>query len=240
MMSIPIIPAFSIGGKPAAVLPLQVVQTDWEGHDTTDVAACLSGALLEASNISLLVSPAVIAGINGLQETAADLANGLAGDLLPKMLPQGGSAAVYVSSMHQSGPRVSARELKAALTKHYSSLLKLPSCLYVGEAAALWARATMLNVAAMVTGTTNLYDDDQLLEHRAEFASMAEAAVVVDQVVNEKHPELCAGIQGSSFRLRFAAIDGASGLSAAAADHIWVYAAVEKADEMCIDTPPAY
>jgi hypothetical protein len=235
MTSMSINPALSIGGK-IVVLPLHVAQTNWEGHDATDVAACLAGALLKASNVSLLVSPAVLASSDGLQEAAADLASGLAGELLPKMLPQGGSAAVFVSSMYQGGPKMSARELKTALSKHHASLLKLPSCLQVPEAAAIWVRATIHHMVAMVTGTTNLLDE-KLHQYKDEFASMAEAAIVVDEVVNEKHPELCAGIEGSSFRLRFAAFDGSLGVSAP--DHIWVYAAVQQADGMCNDAPPA-
>jgi hypothetical protein len=238
MTSMLINPTLTISGKPAAVLPLQVVWTDWEGHDTTDVATCLSGALLRASDVSLLVSPAVLASSHGPQEEAAGLADQLAGALLPNMLRTGGSAAVFVSSMYQSGPKLSARELKAALTKHYPSLVKLPSCLTVPEAAALWVRKTVINIVTMVTGTS-YYFDGQLEDHKAEFLSMAEAKIEVDEVLNEKHPELCAGIQGRSFKLRFAGFSGASSLSIATPTHIWVYAAVEEAVGMCNNPPTA-
>jgi hypothetical protein len=236
MVAMAIAPSLSINGKPAAALPVQVVWTDWEGHDPTDVAACLSGALLKSSNVSLLVSPTLLTRSDDLQKTAAGLAGSLGVDLLAKMQPHGGTAAVFTSSMYKGGPKLSARELKAALSLHYRSLLQLPSCMHVYEAAALWARKTVLNIVAMVTGTTNYYNED-LTIHKDTFASMAEAAVLVDQVVNEKHPELCAGAEGSSFKLRLADFSGPSSRTTITPDHIWVYVAVEEATGLCDDAP---
>jgi hypothetical protein len=124
MTSVSLPPTLNIGGKAATALPMHVVWTDWEGRDATDVAACLSGALLTCSNMSLLVAPPA-------QEAAASLAS----SVLPNLL-QGGSAAVFTSSMYKGGPRLSAKELKQALVEHYASLLPLPSCIRVPQRAA--------------------------------------------------------------------------------------------------------
>jgi hypothetical protein len=235
-VSMSITPSLSVNGKPAAVLPVQVVWTDWEGHDAADVAACLSGALLKSKNVSLLVSPTALKSSDDLQQTVAGMASSLGANLLSKILPTGGTGAVFTSSMYKGGPKLSARELKSALTRHYASLLQLPSCMHVPEAAARWARQTAHNIVAMVTGTTNYYNDD-VIEHKEDFVSMAEAAVLVEQIVNEKHPELCTGVEGSSFRLRLAGFSGPSARPKITPDHIWVYAAVEEATGLCTDTP---
>jgi hypothetical protein len=71
LSSIQIRPTLNSGGKAATVVPAQVVWTDWKDRDTTDVAACLSGALLKASNMSLLVSQAALAVLL-IRRSAAD------------------------------------------------------------------------------------------------------------------------------------------------------------------------
>jgi hypothetical protein len=71
-----ITPTLNMAGKPATVLPMDVVRTTWEGHDATYVAACLSRALLTMRSVSLLAPPATLAEL-GLQQHAATLAGGL-------------------------------------------------------------------------------------------------------------------------------------------------------------------
>ncbi|WIA18355.1 hypothetical protein OEZ85_009820 [Tetradesmus obliquus] len=221
-------PTLNINGKPATVLPMEVLRATWEGRDATDVAACLSGALLTTSNISLLAPPSFLAGL-GLQQ---DAASSLLGHLLPQLLAEQGTAAVFTSSMYKGGPRLTARELKAALVKHYASLLPLPSCLRVPEAAAHKMRIALSNIVGMTTGTA-ARRGGELADLHVEMSSVTELVIEVARVDNEKHPELCAGIEGSSFRLRFAGFGGHSSLSAATANHIWVYAAVAEDVGLC-------
>uniref|UniRef100_A0A383WJD7 Tyrosine-protein kinase ephrin type A/B receptor-like domain-containing protein n=1 Tax=Tetradesmus obliquus TaxID=3088 RepID=A0A383WJD7_TETOB len=221
-------PTLNINGKPATVLPMEVFRTTWEGRDATDVAACLSGALLTTSNISLLAPPSFLVGL-GLQQ---DAASSLAGQLLPQLLAKQGTAAVFTSSMYKGGPRLTARELKAALVKHYANLLPLPSCMRVPEAAAHKMRIALSNIVGMTTGTA-ARRGGELADLHVELSSMTELVIEVARVDNEKHPELCAGIEGSSFRLRFAGFGGHSSLSAATANHIWVYVAVAEGPGLC-------
>jgi hypothetical protein len=228
LTSISISPTLNIGGKPAAVLPMSIIRTDWAGRDATDVAACLSGALLTARNVSLLVSPAALAESDYLKNTAKSLAGGF----LPLLFPQGGSAAVFTSSMYKGGLRLSAREFKASLFQHYESLVTLPSCLRVPSVAAHRVRVALSNVVGMTTSTANVRGG-ALDDFQEELTATAELAVEVDTVVNAKYRELCAGIEGSSIRLRFAGFSGMSSLAAAAPTDVWVYAAVAKSDQLC-------
>uniref|UniRef100_A0A383WAC1 Tyrosine-protein kinase ephrin type A/B receptor-like domain-containing protein n=1 Tax=Tetradesmus obliquus TaxID=3088 RepID=A0A383WAC1_TETOB len=221
-------PTLNINGNPATVLPMEVLRTTWEGRDATDVAACLSGALLTTNNISVLAPPSVLAEL-GLQQAAAV---SMARQLLPQLWPAHGSAAVFTSSMYKGGPRLSAKELKAALVKHYASLLPLPSCVRVPEGMARKMRVAQSNVVGMTTRTAPLRGGE-LADFNDDVFNAAELAVEVAHVENEKHPELCAGIEGSSFRLRFAGFGGHSSLSAATANHIWVYASVAEDVELC-------
>jgi hypothetical protein len=140
--------------------------------------------------------------------------------------------------MHKGGPRLTAKELKAALIKHHASLLPLPSCLWVPEDAARRVRVAVSNVIGMTSGTANIAGGE-MPDVQDDFTSMAELAVEVEQVVNEKHPELCAGVEGSSFRLRFAGFGGMSRLPAASPNHLWVYAAIAEAGPLCGDTAAA-
>jgi hypothetical protein len=224
-------PTLNINGKPAAVLPMEVLRTTWEGRDATDVAACLSSALLTTSNVSLLAPRGVMASL-GLQETATALAD----DMLSQLMPQGGSAAVFTSSMYKHGPRLSAKELKAALVQHYARLLPLPGCLRVPQEAAHRVRVALSNIVGMTTGTA-FVRGGELADFVDSFTSVTELSIGVDSILNEKHPELCAGIEGSSFRLRFAGFGGASSLSAATPNHIWMYAAVAEDAGLCDAAP---
>jgi hypothetical protein len=228
LTAVSVSPTISIRGKPATVFPMEVVRTTWEGRDGTDMAACLSGALVKTSNVSLLAPPAVLAEL-GLHKAA--LAT-LAGQVLPQLWPGHGTAAVFTSSMYKSGPKLSAKELKAALDKHHASLLVLPSCLHVPDAAAHRVRVALTNVMSMTTGTA-VRRGGEVADIVDAFTHAAELAVDVEQVVNEKHPELCAGVEGSSFRLRFAGFGGASSLAAASPNHIWVYTAVADDGRLC-------
>jgi hypothetical protein len=79
-----ITPILNINGKLAAVLPMEVLRTTWEGRGATDVAACLSGALLTTSNVSLLAPRGVMASL-GLQGTATALADDMLSQLMPKV-----------------------------------------------------------------------------------------------------------------------------------------------------------
>ncbi|WIA38659.1 hypothetical protein OEZ86_001966 [Tetradesmus obliquus] len=221
-------PTLRINGKPATVLPMEVLRTTWEGRDATDVAACLSGALLTMSNASLLAPPEFLERLDLPQDAAVIMAR----DLLPQLWPEHGSTAVFTSSMYKGGPRVSAKELKAALVRHYASLLPLPSCLRVPEGAVRKLRVAQSNVLGMTTSTVAQRGEEVPDLHDAFYAA-AELAFEVIHVVNEKHPELCAGIEGSSFRLRFAGFGGLSSLSAATPNHIWVYAAVAEDVGLC-------
>jgi hypothetical protein len=170
-----ITPTLSFPGKPATVLPMEIVRTTWEGRDATDVAACLAGALLTMRNVSLLAPPETMAEL-GLQQHAASLAGGL----LLQLWPQHGSAAVFTSTMYKAGPRLSARELKAALLKHYTGLLQLPSCLRVPSSAAQRVRVAMSNVVGMTTGT-HFRRGGELADVFDSFTSVAELAVDVEQ-----------------------------------------------------------
>jgi hypothetical protein len=223
-------PTLNINGKPAAVLPMEVLRITWEGRDATDVAACLSGALLTTRNVSLLAPPSVLEGL-GVKH-AADLAKGL----LPQLWPEHGSAAVFTSSMYKAGSRLSARELKVALTKHYASLLPLPSCLRVPAEAAHRVRVAQSNVVGMTTRTAARRGGD-LGDVQDKLSTLLEFSVDVAHVSNEKHAELCAGIESSSFRLRFAGFGGHSSLSAATPNHIWVYVAVAEDEGLCGAAP---
>jgi hypothetical protein len=228
MEPLPISPTLNIDGKPAAVLPMEVLRTTWEGRDATDIAACLSGALLVMRNVSLLAPPSVLASL-GLQQATAI---GLAKELMPQLWPKHGSAAVFTSSMYKGGPRLSAKELKAALVKHYADLLPLPSCLHVPEGAARRMRVALSNIVGMTTGTAELRGGE-LADIHDELSTVVELAVDVDQVMNAKHPERCSGIESSSFRLRFAGFGGHSSLRAASPNHIWVYAPVAEDAGLC-------
>jgi hypothetical protein len=221
-------PTLRLNGKPAAVLPMEVLRTTWKDHDATDVAACLSGGLLTTSNVSLLAPPSVLAGL-GLQQ--ADAAN-LVQRLLPQVWPEHGSAAIFTSSMYKHGPRLSAKELKAALVRHYARLLPLPSCLRVPQETAHRVRVALSNIVGMTTGTS-FRRGGEVADVQDDLSAVTELAVQVDQVLNEKHPELCAGVEGSSFRLRFAGFGGATSLSAATPNHIWVYVAVAEEVGLC-------
>jgi hypothetical protein len=134
--------------------------------------------------------------------------------------------------MYKGGPRLTARELKAALVKHYPSLLQLPGCLCVPSSVAHRVRVAHSNVVGMTTSTDPLRGGE-LSDVFDSLTSVAELAVDVEQLVNEKHPELCAGVEGSSFRLRFAGFGGMSRLPAASPDHIWVYAAIAENAGLC-------
>jgi hypothetical protein len=221
-------PTLRLDGKPAAVLPMEVLRTTWEGRDATDVAACLSGALLTTSNVSLLAPPSVLAGLGLQQDDAANMVQ----RLLPQLWPEHGSAAIFTSSMYKHGPRLSAKELKAALIRHYARLLPLPSCLRVPKEAAHRVRVALSNIVGMTTGTS-FRRGGEIADVKDGLSAVTEMAVQVGTVVNEKHPELCAGIDGSSFRLRFAGFGGASSLSAATPNHIWVYVAVAEDVGLC-------
>jgi hypothetical protein len=94
-----ITPTLKMAGKPATVLPMEVVRTTWEGRDATDVAACLAGAQLTMRNVSLLAPPAAMVEL-GLQQHASSLANGL----LLQLWPDHGSAAVFTSAMYKGAP----------------------------------------------------------------------------------------------------------------------------------------
>jgi hypothetical protein len=226
----------NIGGRAATALPMQIVWTDWEGRDPTDVAACLSGALLEPSNMSLTVAPTALklAGAEQLNEVVASLASGM----LPQLLPQGGSTALFTSSMYRGGPRLTARELKHALATHYDSLLPLPSCIHVPQLAARRLRVALSNIIGMITGSTNTgAGGGELADFRGELTTLANVHVKVEHATNAKHPELCVGIGESSFAMRSAGFGGASSLASVTPDHIWVYTAVQEADGMCNDAP---
>jgi hypothetical protein len=154
---------------------MSIIRTDWEGRDATDVAACLSSALLTPRNVSLLVSPAALAESDYLQKTAKALAAGF----LPMLFPQGGSAAVFTSSMHKGGRRLSARELKASLFQHYDRLVTLPSCLRILSVAAHRVRVALSNVVGMTTSTANVRGG-ALGDFQEELTAMAEVAVEVE------------------------------------------------------------
>jgi hypothetical protein len=134
--------------------------------------------------------------------------------------------------MYKVGLRLSASELKAALVKHYASLLQLPGCLRVPSSAAHRVRVSHSNAVGMTTSTDPLRAGE-LSDVFDSLTSVAELAVEGEQVVNEKHPELCAGVEGSSFKLRFAGFGGMSGLPAASPNHIWVYAAIAEDAGLC-------
>lgn len=223
-----IIPTLKLDGKPATVLPMEVLRTTWEGRDATDVAACLSGALLTTSNVSLLAPPSVLAGL-GLQQAAAV---SLPAQLLPHFWPEHGGASVFTSSMYKGRPRLSARELKAALVKQYTSLLTLPSCMRAPEAIAHRLHVAHSNIVGMTTRSSTLRGGD-LPDTHDDMLTTMELAVEVAHVKNEEHPELCAGIDGNSFRLRFAGFGGESSLPAASPNHIWVYVALAEDVELC-------
>uniref|UniRef100_A0A383VAK6 Tyrosine-protein kinase ephrin type A/B receptor-like domain-containing protein n=1 Tax=Tetradesmus obliquus TaxID=3088 RepID=A0A383VAK6_TETOB len=223
-----IIPTLKLDGKPATVLPMEVLRTTWEGRDATDVATCLSGALLTTSNVSLLAPPSVLAGL-GLQQAAAV---SLSAQLLPQFWPEHGGASVFTSSMYKGGPRLSARELKAALVKHYTSLLTLPSCMRAPKAVAHRLRVAQSNIVGMTTRSSTLRGGD-LPDTHDDMLTTMELAVEVAHVKNEEYPELCAGLDGNSFRLRFAGFGGESSLPAASPNHIWVYVAVAEDVELC-------
>jgi hypothetical protein len=233
LSTVALTPAFIIQDKAIVALPMQVVWTSLDGRDATDVATCLSGALLHTGNVTMLVSQAALAGSQEIRHAVDSLASGI----LPQLLPEGGDAALFTSSMYKGGPRLSARELKAALVRHYASLLLLPSCLRVPPRAAYRLRVALSNIIKVTTETTTV-GEGELADFKDELTTLAELHVEVDQVLNEKHPELCAGIEGSSFRLRFAGFGGRSSLSAASAEHIWVYAAVAETGGGCDDVLP--
>jgi hypothetical protein len=86
----------------------------------------------------------------------------------------------------------------------------------------------------MTTGTSNMAGG-ALADFSDELTSLAELRVHVKHAANAKHPELCAGIGGSSFAMRFAGFGGMSRLSAVTPDHIWVYTAVHEAGGLCDD-----
>ncbi|WIA24119.1 hypothetical protein OEZ85_013716 [Tetradesmus obliquus] len=137
-----IIPTLKLDGKPATVLPMEVLRTTWEGRDATDVAACLS------------------------------------------------------------------------------------------EAIAHRLRVAQSNIVGMTTRSSTLRGGD-LPDTHDDMLTTMELAVEVAHVKNEEHPELCAGIDGNSFRLRFAGFGGESSLPAASPNHIWVYVAVAEDVEQC-------
>jgi hypothetical protein len=90
----------------------------------------------------------------------------------------------------------------------------------------------MSNVVGMTTGTHSRRGGE-VADVLDSFTAVAELAVDVEQAVNETHPELCAGMAGSSLRLRFAGFGGMSRLPAASPNHIWVYAAIAEEFELC-------
>jgi hypothetical protein len=223
---IAILPTLNVGKKPASVLPMEIVQTTWEGHDAVDAAACLSGALVTSKNVSLLVSPA-LEGFQHLQQAVQCLARSL-----PQIWPDHGSAAVFTSSMCTGSYKLSVRELRAALVGNYARLLQLLGCVHVPAAAAQRMCVALSNIVGMTSQSMN-FKGGELGDVVDPFTTMVELAVEVTAVENEKHPELCAGIGGSSFWLRFAGFGGASSLAAASPAHIWVYVAVTESADMC-------
>ncbi|KAF6258651.1 hypothetical protein COO60DRAFT_1460537 [Scenedesmus sp. NREL 46B-D3] len=76
------------------------------------------------------------------------------------------------------GPRLSARELKAALIKHYAGLLQLPSCLRVPSSVARRVRAALSNIVGMTTSTA-ARRGGELVDVFDSFTTVAELTVEV-------------------------------------------------------------